>query len=101
MSLTQCPACGETHDPDRTCAGPSWRMIEPVPSEAILRLVHAFADEGRKNAIRDLADRVRRLEDFAYSCRDDFDCDNDAHRHGTMCRACAAEKILPNQTSSA
>ena len=68
--------------------------IDPVPSERILRLVHAFEDAERKGAIRELAEKVRRLEDFAYSCRDDFDCDSDAHRHGTMCRACRAAEVL-------
>lgn len=31
-------------------------------SEEVSRMVHAFGDEGRKQAVRDLADRVRRLE---------------------------------------
>lgn len=26
MSLHHCPACGETHDQDRTCARPPWNV---------------------------------------------------------------------------
>lgn len=36
--------------------------------------------------------------------RDDFDCDNDAHRYGATCRCCLAEKTLaatPEQTLAA
>ena len=32
-------------------------------SEDVMRMVHAFDDEGRKQAVRDLADRVRRIEE--------------------------------------
>ena len=95
MSLSQCPTCGEMHDPDQTCSRPPRKTTDPVPSEQILRLVHAFEDAERKGAIRELAEKVRRLEGLAYSCRDDFDCDSDAHRHGTMCRACRAAEVLP------
>jgi len=31
---------------------------------------------------------------FIKSCAYDYDCDNDAHRYGTACRACEAKKLL-------
>jgi hypothetical protein len=42
------------------------RPPEAVPdpaSEEVLRMVHAFDDAGRKQAVRDLAARVRRIEE--------------------------------------
>lgn len=39
--------------------------------------------------------RLAELEDFARDCRDNWDCDEDAHRLDTRCRACAAGKLLP------
>lgn len=41
--------------------------------------------------------RVAELESFAEECRDNWDCDSDAHRYGTGCRACMAEKVLPKE----
>ena len=35
-----------------------------------------------------------RLREAMEEIRDDFDCDNDAHRYGTTCRCCLAEKTL-------
>ena len=36
------------------------------------------------------------LEDFVRDCRDNWDCDADAHRHGhsSQCRKCEAENLL-------
>lgn len=31
---------------------------------------------------------------FARSIRDNWDCDADAHKYGTPCRCCEAEKLL-------
>ena len=35
-----------------------------------------------------------RLREAMKEIRDDFDCDNDAHRYGATCRCCLAEKTL-------
>lgn len=37
---------------------------------------------------------ARRLVAFAKDVRDNFDCDADAHRYGTMCRCCEAGAVL-------
>lgn len=44
---------------------------------------------------RILAAEIERLRAFARNIRDNFDCDEDAHKHGTMCRACSARDLLP------
>lgn len=31
---------------------------------------------------------------FAGECRDNWDCDADAHTHGTLCRVCEAARVL-------
>lgn len=36
------------------------------------------------------------LEKFAKDCRDDFDCDSDAHKYHTTCRSCEAKRLLAN-----
>lgn len=41
-----------------------------------------------------LQQRVEELEDFARDISDNYDCDTDAHRYRTTCRACKAKKIL-------
>lgn len=49
------------------------------------------------------ADNARLMEAMK-EIRDDFDCDNDAHRYGTTCRCCLAEKTLdatPEQSLAA
>ena len=38
--------------------------------------------------------RGKALEDFARECCDNFDCDEDAHRYGTLCRKCEARTVL-------
>jgi hypothetical protein len=40
------------------------------------------------------------LYNFARDCRDNWDCDADAHRHGTTCRRCEAEKVLAKATGA-
>lgn len=41
------------------------------------------------------ADRIAELEAFVRDCRDNWDCDEDAHHHGTTCRACSAGLLIP------
>ena len=91
MSLINCQGCGETHDQDRTCAKLG------LASEDVIRMVFAFGDKERKDDVKRLAERVRKLEWFVIECRDDFDCDHDAHRYNTTCRACAAAKLVPKE----
>lgn len=50
--------------------------------------------ERRGDKIVSLRLRVRELEKFAKDVRDNYDCDADAHKHGTPCRKCEAEKVL-------
>ena len=38
--------------------------------------------------------RVAKLEEFARDMAENWDCDDDAHKYGTRCRACAALEIL-------
>ena len=38
--------------------------------------------------------RVLVLTRFALNIRDGWDCDEDAHRHRTLCRCCEAEKLV-------
>lgn len=37
---------------------------------------------------------IARLREFVREIRDDWDCDTDAHRYGTSCRCCDAEKLI-------
>lgn len=52
-----------------------------------------MAREAERRAERAEA-RAKRAEDFVRNCRDNFDCDDDAHRYSTTCRACDAGKVL-------
>lgn len=38
--------------------------------------------------------------DFARDIATNYDCDNDAHKYGTPCRACSAEKLLQSQPAT-
>ena len=49
--------------------------------------------------ISNLRDRVDELEEFVMDCRDNWDCDEDAHTHGTRCRVCEAEKLVRKSES--
>ncbi len=46
-------------------------------------------------AFRITPDWTALLENFVRECRDNFDCDEDAHKHHTLCRACEAAKLFP------
>jgi len=37
---------------------------------------------------------IRELRSFVQDVADSFDCDGDAHEHGTPCRRCEARKLL-------
>jgi hypothetical protein len=47
----------------------------------------------RKDA-RALCEEVDLLRQFARSIRDNWDCDEDAHRYNTPCRCCDAEALV-------
>jgi len=38
--------------------------------------------------------RITELEDFVRDTAENYDCDKDAHTHGTRCRTCEATKLL-------
>jgi hypothetical protein len=38
------------------------------------------------------------LYEFARQCASNFDCDADAHRYGTYCRACSARDVIAKAT---
>jgi len=38
--------------------------------------------------------RVKVLREFARNIANNYDHDEDAHRHGTRCRICDAEEVL-------
>jgi len=63
-------------------------------------LWEAITDNGMDNAasvkIEQLSDDAELLS-FVRSCAKDFDCDEDAHKYGTMCRCCEAERLLGTQ----
>lgn len=42
----------------------------------------------------DVQSYIKRLEAFVRDMRDDYDCDEGAHEHNTMCRCCEAEKVI-------
>lgn len=44
--------------------------------------------------VRDMAAEVLRLREFARDIRDNYDHDEDAHRHNTCCRKCEAEHFI-------
>lgn len=37
------------------------------------------------------------LKAFARECRDNWDCDADAHTYSTLCRACEAARLCPTE----
>lgn len=47
-----------------------------------------------ETSIQTVLDDVKALRSFAKVVADSFDCDSDAHKYGTFCRACEAKKIL-------
>lgn len=51
-------------------------------------------DERAKDAKKPEPIDFDALQEFARDIRDNWDCDEDAHRYGTRCRCCEAEKIL-------
>jgi hypothetical protein len=64
--------------------------IELAEARAEIARLKADLDiaESRKSAV------IQRLSGFARDCRDNWDCDADAHNHGTRCRSCEAQRVL-------
>lgn len=64
-------------------------------SEQIGSMIHAFpVTDSRRYAVRSLAARVARMENALRDFADNFDCDQDAHKYGTTCRACTSSEVL-------
>ena len=68
-------------------------------SDEVMRMVFAFEDKERQVAVKRLAERVRALERFARDCMN-FDCDADAHKYKTTCRACAAAALMKEESKA-
>ena len=66
------------------------RRIEELERTWLSPETYETLMEERKELLADNA----RLRDAMKEIRDDFDCDNDAHRYGATCRCCLAEKTL-------
>lgn len=64
-------------------------------AEEVARISWAFSRwDDRYRAVLALAKRIEELESFVREVRDGWDCDEDAHTHGTRCRACVAKELL-------
>ncbi len=50
-----------------------------------------YADQGHRAPE---SKYINDLEEFARDIRDNYDCDEDGHRHNTGCRACDASNIV-------
>jgi hypothetical protein len=66
-------------------------------------LMWIMAGRALEAALKPLEDYMQRLKrdrdvlwEFAQDCRDNWDCDEDAHRYDTRCRKCAARERLAN-----
>jgi hypothetical protein len=46
--------------------------------------------------LRNAEAELVKLKEFIRIIRDNFDCDEDAHRYNTFCMCCEAERLLPN-----
>lgn len=62
-------------------------------SNAAVARREKFSDE----YVAHLRARVAKLEAELRNVRDNYDCDQDAHRHDTPCRACAARAALEDR----
>lgn len=67
-------------------------------SKKIEDLMFIFPDQinsdCRREHLKELIGIVSEMEEFIKDCRDFWDCDEDAHKYGTLCRSCEAKKIL-------
>ena len=63
-------------------------------------LLGVFFERSLRRAFRHLSEMIEKneeiesLQEFVRDCRDNWDCDEDAHKHGTPCRSCEAKKLL-------
>ncbi len=55
-----------------------------------------YHDKGAfyQNIVMRYEETCRKLEKFVRSVERDWDCDEDAHKHGTSCRVCEAKEVL-------
>lgn len=59
-----------------------------------------FLERSVRRAFRHLGEMIEKneeiesLQEFVRDCRDNWDCDEDAHRYNTPCRSCEAKKLL-------
>jgi len=70
-----------------------------------LHCSHVSADEIERRcydaecSLKEALDKMGALEEFVRDCRDNWDCDEDAHTHNTLCRVCEAEKLVGKSES--
>ena len=74
--------------------------LESLTAEASTERDRSFLDRVRNTMARDARLRreaeedLRKLIGFLEELRDNWDCDPDAHTHGTRCRVCVASSLL-------
>lgn len=50
------------------------------------------------NEMNEQEKAIKKLLEFARDCHVNWDCDIDAHKYNTLCRACEAEKLIAKFT---
>jgi hypothetical protein len=56
-----------------------------------------MSDAENSEELTRLRNRVRDLEAFVKGVRDNWDCDESAHKYGTQCRCCDARNLLEGE----
>lgn len=67
-------------------------QCEAPTRDAIVALHNAWPSVSAR--LRAAEAEVERLRGVLRNVRDNYDCDEDAHRHGTICRRCDARAAL-------
>jgi hypothetical protein len=95
----ECPECTEAKLPE--IARLERRFLEETANhDKTRKRLESRERELERIRSNNYKDRVEetvgltKLKEFAKSIRDNWDCDADAHRHGTPCRCCEAEELL-------
>lgn len=70
--------------------GLDWDKITPIDVSKLDFMGGAKWQEQRMYS----EEEVKPLIDFIIDCSSNWDCDEDAHRYGTPCRMCDAQKLL-------
>lgn len=92
--VTLLPALPLPAEPQAERLNEAFRNGAEIEAATPINTTPPDSPERRRSTVVEGGGELDALRSFARDVRDNYECDSDAHKYGTRCRACEAAKVL-------